>query len=465
MPSDLCRWLLRHFNPFQSYVKLKNGHLDIGIDDFHIVFGLPKCGNSVQLAGSRETSLEYNELVGVWLEHLGKDRSKVTISDIVNKMKEQEGGGENFKRNFVTMVVSTSIKGNQKGMPNYKLLKFLGDVNSISSLNWSQFALASLADCAREWKEADGTFLFTGPMLALLLSYMDRVCFMGRVMDRQFPLIKCWKRANISNRRNLELKKAGEFGTGEVKPRLILNVRGQHVRYQQKIPTETTEHAKKACIEKVAQTAKELAKSFSEFFDAMDEAKMKFPDRETIVKLCDLASSIVQVFEDSEFKECTQHGEARTHCSDGRPRLDENDEIFNDPSFLKAVEFMEKSFTKKPSSCTFDAPSFDLGVNFSQDDGIATAMRKRKKVGSSDEEGVMHQQPTTIASEERPMKRKSTTREQAAVYCSTQFGSGNVDGVMHQKGSTIAAPIRRSPRVVSNSGDKDSLAALGVGHK
>ncbi|KAL2893263.1 hypothetical protein RDABS01_009172 [Bienertia sinuspersici] len=343
MPSDLCRWLLRHFNPFQSSVKLKNGHLDIGIDDFHIVFGLPKCGNSVQLAGSRETSLEYNELVG---------------------MKEQEGGGENFKKNFVIMVVSTLIKGNQKGMPNYKLLKCLGDVNSISSLNWSQFALESLADCAREWKEADGTSLFTGPMLALLLSYMDRVCFMGRVMDRQFPLIKCWKRANIFNRRDLELKKAGEFGTGEVKPRLILNVGGQHVRYQQEVPTETTEHAKKACIEKVAQTAKELAKSFSEFVDAMDEAKMKFPDREPIVKLCDLASSIVQVFEDSEFKECTQRGEARTHCSDGSPRLDENDEIFNDPSFLKAVEFMKKSFTKKPSSCTFDAPSFDLGVKF-----------------------------------------------------------------------------------------------------
>ncbi|KAL2898922.1 Histidine--tRNA ligase [Bienertia sinuspersici] len=253
-------------------------------------------------------------------------------------------------------------------------------------------------------------------------------------------------RANIFNRRDLELKKDGEFGTGEVKPRLILNVGGQHVRYQQEIPTETTEHAKKACIEKVGQTAKELAKSFSEFVDDMDEAKMKFPDH-------------------SEFKECTQRGEARTHCSDGSPRLDKNDEILNDPSFLIVVELMEKSFTKKPSCCTFDAPSFDLGVDFSQDDGIATAVRKRKKVGSGDEEGVMHQQPTTIASEERPMKRKSTTREQAAIYCSSQFGSGNVDGVMHQKGSTIAALIRRSPRVVSNSGDNDSLAALDVDHK
>ncbi|KAL2925402.1 Proline--tRNA ligase cytoplasmic, partial [Bienertia sinuspersici] len=337
-------------------------------------------------------------------------------------MKEQEGGGENFKRNFVIMVVSTLIRGNQKEMPNYKLLKCLGDVNSISSLNWSQFALESLADCAREWKEADGTSLFTGPMLALLLSYMDRVCFMGRVMDRKFPLIKCWKRANIFNRRNIELKKAGEFGT--VSLRIGINCCYWPWPFLLS-PLYIYGDCPVACIEKVAQTAKELAKSFSEFVDAMDEVKMKFPDREPIVKLCDLASSIVQVFEDIEFKECTQRGEARTHCSDGSPRLDENDEIFNDPSFLKA----------------------------------------RKKVGSGDEEGVMHQQPTTIASEERPMKRKSTTREQAAVYCSTQFGPGNVDGVMHQKGSTIAAPIRRSPRVVSNSGDKDSLAALGVGHK
>ncbi|KAL2904198.1 O-fucosyltransferase 36, partial [Bienertia sinuspersici] len=395
MPSDLCLWLIRHFNHFQSSVKLKNGHLDLGIDDIHIVFGLPKCGNSVQLAGSKETSLEYNELVGVWLEHLGKDRSNVTISDIVCKMKEQEGGGENFKRNFVIMFVSTSIKGNQKGMPNYKLLKCLGDVNSIRSLNWSQFALEPLADCAREWKEADGTYLFTGSILALLFSYIDRVFFLGRVMDRQFPLIKCWKRANIFNRRDLESRKAGEFGTADVKPRLILNVGGEH-----------------AFIEKVSQIAKQLAKSFSEFVDAMDEAKLKFPNREPIVKLCDLASSIVRVFEDSEFKEYTQRG-----------------------------------------------------VDFSQDDGIANAVRKRKKVGSGDEEVVMHQQPTTIASEERLMKRKSTTREQAAVYCSSELGSGNVDGVMHQKGSTVAAPVRRSPRVVCNSGDNDGVAASDVGHK
>ncbi|KAL2942748.1 Glutamate dehydrogenase mitochondrial [Bienertia sinuspersici] len=156
-----------------------------------------KCGNSVQLAGSRETSLEYNELVGVWLEHLGKDRSNITISDIVNKMKKQE---------------------------------------------------ETLVDYAREWKVADGTSLFTGPMLALLLSYMDRLCFMGHVMDRQFPLIKCWERANIFNRRDLELKKDGEYGIGDVKSRLILNVGGQHVRYQQEIPTETTEHAKKGLL-------------------------------------------------------------------------------------------------------------------------------------------------------------------------------------------------------------------------
>ncbi|KAL2938136.1 Protein SEY1 [Bienertia sinuspersici] len=224
-------------------------------------------------------------------------------------MKEHEGGGENFKRNFVY------------GCFNVDKRESKGD--------------AKLQASEMSWR-----VVIYGPSLLY-----------GRVMDRQFPLIKCWKRENIFNRRDLELKKAG----------------GQHVRYQQEIPTETIEHAKKACIEKVTQIAKELAKSFSEFVDAMDEAKMKFPDREPIVKLCDLASSIVQVFEDSEFKECTQRGEARTHCSDGSPRLDENDEIFNDPSFLKAVEFMEKSFTKKPSSCTFDAPSFDLGVDFSQE--------------------------------------------------------------------------------------------------
>ncbi|KAL2904424.1 Lipoyl synthase [Bienertia sinuspersici] len=209
--GNFCCWFIRHFNPFQSSVRLKHGHLQICIDDFHIVINLPMFGNSAQLVGSKETSLEYNELVRKWLEHLDKDRSNVTITDVVNKIKEQEGGGEDFKRNFVIMVVSTLIKGYKNGVPNYKLLKCLGDVNSINSLNCSQFALESLADCAREWKEADGTSHFTEPMIPLLLSYMYLVCFMGRLMDRRFPLIKG----------------------------------GEQVSSQQEILTDTSEHLKK----------------------------------------------------------------------------------------------------------------------------------------------------------------------------------------------------------------------------
>ncbi|KAL2905215.1 Potassium transporter 6 [Bienertia sinuspersici] len=190
--------LLWNFNPFESSVNLKHGHLDISINDFPIVFGLLR---------SRETSLEYNELVGKWLEHLGGNRSNVIIPDVVDKMKERKDGGEEFKRNFVSMVVSTLIRGNKIGMPNQKLLKFLGNVNSVSSLNWSQFALKSLGDATREWKESDGTSLFIRPMLLLLDGF--------------------------------GIRKEGEFGAGDVKLRLLVNVGGQLVSSHEEIPAET----------------------------------------------------------------------------------------------------------------------------------------------------------------------------------------------------------------------------------
>lgn len=49
---------------------------------------------------------------------------------------------------------------------------------------------------------------------------MDRVIFMGRMVERKFPLLSFWTHAKIVERRDLELEKAENYGQGHVRATL-----------------------------------------------------------------------------------------------------------------------------------------------------------------------------------------------------------------------------------------------------
>ena len=145
----------------------------------------------------------------------------------------------------------------------------------------------------------------------------------------------------------------------------------------------------------------------------MDDASIKFPKHEAIAKLSNLANSIVEVFEESEVKECTQPS--------GSPKLDEDDEYFNSPSFLKAIDEMEKTFTKpkthsneqeatkqppfvqKTHSKSDVMPSFDLGIDFSTDNN-ANFLKKRKNLGSKPSQPSIRSPRLSLTTSNEPVR-------------------------------------------------------------
>lgn len=79
---------------------------------------------------------------------------------------------------------------------------------------------------------------------------MDRVTFMGRSINRKFPLIGCWSRKDLFDRRDFELKRAREFGTGVLKPRLVIeNKTEAESHVQEEHHVHTIGEGKKVCIQ------------------------------------------------------------------------------------------------------------------------------------------------------------------------------------------------------------------------
>ncbi|XP_048499095.1 uncharacterized protein LOC104891184 [Beta vulgaris subsp. vulgaris] len=90
---------------------------------------------------------------------------------------------------------------------------------------------------------------------------------------------------------------AGDFGTGVVKPRLVIerNAEGNiNLGHE-----HDTKDSKKACIKVVADATNGLAIAFSNFVNAIEVAKSEFPNFEAIDKLSTLAHSMMEVYKDS----------------------------------------------------------------------------------------------------------------------------------------------------------------------
>ncbi|XP_056692520.1 uncharacterized protein [Spinacia oleracea] len=291
LPWDLCRWLVKNFDPFHSSLLLDTGKMKITLDDVYVSLGLPKGAKKVIEAKARDPSVEYTKIVSDWFRDLGVNNT-VTVGDIVKNIKVLVDGGEIFKRSFVVLVVSTLLNGNKNAKANYKILKSLGDVNDVKDMNWCQYTLESLCDCSREWQAENGDGLFKGPAIVLLLCYMDRVTFMGRqLVERKFPLIKSWTTSKIQERSDLEKKMAGRFGQGKVEETLTI-----------KEEKETNGVDQKECLKEVVSAAMEFAGAFSKIFDVVEQANSKFPNFQAVAKLHNLANMMFDVYQ-----ECDKH--------------------------------------------------------------------------------------------------------------------------------------------------------------
>lgn len=113
LPWDLCCSLVQNFDPYNCCLNLLSGQkMKISIEDVYVCLGLPKGTKEIVEGKSKETTKDYVDLRNEWFEYIGFDKN-VSVSSVMNRIKQDVDGSENFKRSFVVLVVSTLIKENQ----------------------------------------------------------------------------------------------------------------------------------------------------------------------------------------------------------------------------------------------------------------------------------------------------------------------------------------------------------------
>ncbi|CAH9086225.1 unnamed protein product, partial [Cuscuta epithymum] len=113
-------------------------------------------------------------------------------------------GGDWFKRHFIIFMVSILLDSTTNGYANPLILSNLVNVDRIRDLNWCDYVMSTLIDKRRIWEKNDKKS-FTGPLLFLMVLYVDRVYLYRREIDRGIPTWKGWTTTPLRARETEEI--------------------------------------------------------------------------------------------------------------------------------------------------------------------------------------------------------------------------------------------------------------------
>ncbi|XP_031107888.1 uncharacterized protein LOC116012485 isoform X1 [Ipomoea triloba] len=210
-------WLVENFDPRSCTLQLQNGHtIHITVDDVTAVLGLPK-GN---IEITKRTAKAIPEILKEWRWFFEKTTAYITPRALRRKMVEVDVVDPWFKCNFALLVMSALIDPMVNGYVNQNYIDHLLDVGNIPNLNWSQMVINALINSKQVWMKSAAK-LYGGPILFLMVFYVDRVVLFRRIVPRVFPAIKNWTFKLLSKRERDEIKLGG-FGYGHVDTALRL---------------------------------------------------------------------------------------------------------------------------------------------------------------------------------------------------------------------------------------------------
>ncbi|KAK9733179.1 hypothetical protein RND81_04G049200 [Saponaria officinalis] len=272
--GSLAYWLVSTFDTCSC--SLMNGKLRISDEDIHLATGIPMGTNTVDLASSSEKCERFLEAKRVWLTQFRND-TKLRTKQILEKIIKQRGGGVDFKRNFVVFIVSSLLMGVRSATASLRILKSLYEIQSISSFNWCALTRKQWVESVDVWQ-----------------------------LPRVFPTLSAWSKEDISKRVNAEKCAGYGKGGGGIEDRLVKSSTsvpgglalgglaggsgGSDPVGLGGFPGDSFSRGPKSVINRLAESAIQLAQSYDKFLQTLVEAKSQTPDSDVVRQMASLAN-------------------------------------------------------------------------------------------------------------------------------------------------------------------------------
>ncbi|CAH1425182.1 unnamed protein product [Lactuca virosa] len=212
--GKLARFVVNSFNPSDMKIHLPNAKIDITPELVHDLLGIPLGGKDIY----NTDQCEGKELMD-WKQQY--NFKAMRPSDVEEKIKESSDSGIIFRTNFVLLFVNTICEQNKPGTCKTTVLPHLLGKTPMREIDWCGFITNCLKMSKTTWDETDRGNYYCGPLLVLLLAYLE---FMRNDKNekRQIHALHFWDYEMMVKREKAELK-SGDFGTSEWNDDVIEN--------------------------------------------------------------------------------------------------------------------------------------------------------------------------------------------------------------------------------------------------
>ncbi|CAH9053472.1 unnamed protein product [Cuscuta europaea] len=369
LPSKMAFWVVENFNPRNCTLRLQEGHnVHISDEDVARVFGLPMGATQIVPQENHEPC----NILKEWRAMFKKGGRKITPADISDAMLLCEEGDIWFVRHFVVLVVTVIFDSGANGYAHPLIMNNLENESKIKGLNWCRYVISCLIENKLSWEKNKKT-AFNGPLLFLMMVYVDRVVLYQRTIERKLPVIIGWNAHMLRERENAEIE-AGGFGSGYVDDPLQL------------IGSDDSgigDDEPKVHVRMFAEKSSCIAELVNDIITIANEDPACIMEKESMNKLQEAGEKLIAFAKKKDTTQQQMENDAISEEHGGNGVEIDDDVFWSHPTTLAILEKAEKNGVKvgMTNKNTSPLPSFSIGLTQQERDADLERQRPKEMGG------------------------------------------------------------------------------------
>ncbi|CAI9299610.1 unnamed protein product [Lactuca saligna] len=144
-----------------------------------------------------------------------KSENDIRPKGVQRAIKRLKDVGLLFKVNFLVLICNTLGQSKSMGTCDVSMLSRVLEDLDLSDIDWCSYVLECLKNTKHAWNSISDTSYYVGPIVLLMLIYLEHVSCDAVTIDRGRPVICFWDVETICLHEEYEIRNGG-IGSGEL---------------------------------------------------------------------------------------------------------------------------------------------------------------------------------------------------------------------------------------------------------
>ncbi|CAI9286056.1 unnamed protein product [Lactuca saligna] len=209
--SIMGHYIVRNFNADRMVLKLHHGEIPINRQVIHEMLGLPLGHVTIKSMPYREVT---DDTITVWRKQF-EDEDNIRPRAVQQVIMQSTRADLMFKVNIFVLLCNTLGQSMSMGTCDLSMLSKVTKDLDLSDIDWCGYVFDCLKETKSAWNPNNKKGFYVGPIILLLLLYLESVRCDSVKIVRCRPAICCWSVDKLRERERVECRTIG-LGMGEL---------------------------------------------------------------------------------------------------------------------------------------------------------------------------------------------------------------------------------------------------------